>query len=330
MSPQMHCTACVVLMEEELIKHDKVAKVSADAGRREIIVQGDFDDIELEELALELTPLVSDYGYEIIPPGGQIEPKVNMREWAVALVVATAFVGFVKFLEGANLFDFVTTNESGGLPLSMVFVIGLIASVSSCMAVTGGVVLAISQSYAKSGAVRIPQTMFHVGRLIGFAVLGSLLGYAGSQFTLSVSAIMIMQGVLAAFMLLLGLNILGVPFAQRLTPTLPKTFGAKVLGLGRLQYRIAPFILGALTFFLPCGFTQSMQLYALSSGSPTSASIIMLTFALGTLPVLLALSFGSRFVKQSKLGLFYKVAGLLVVMFALMTLIGLLRALGVI
>ena len=48
-------------------------------------------------------------------------------------------------------------------------------------------------------------------------------------------------------------------------------------------------LVGAATFVLPCGFTQAVQLYALSTGSPATAGLVMATFALGTTPGLLAL-----------------------------------------
>jgi sulfite exporter TauE/SafE len=48
--------------------------------------------------------------------------------------------------------------------------------------------------------------------------------------------------------------------------------------------------LGALSFFLPCGFTQAVQIYALSTGSPLFAGVLLATFAIGTAPGLLALA----------------------------------------
>ncbi|MEI7901937.1 MAG: sulfite exporter TauE/SafE family protein [bacterium] len=34
-------------------------------------------------------------------------------------------------------------------------------------------------------------------------------------------------------------------------------------------------LLGAASFFLPCGFTQAVQIYALSTGNPLTAGMIM-------------------------------------------------------
>jgi hypothetical protein len=49
-------------------------------------------------------------------------------------------------------------------------------------------------------------------------------------------------------------------------------------------------VLGAATFFLPCGFTQAIQIYALSTGSPAAAAAVLGAFALGTAPGLLAVA----------------------------------------
>ena len=43
-------------------------------------------------------------------------------------------------------------------------------------------------------------------------------------------------------------------------------------------------LVGAATFFLPCGFTQAVQVYALSTASPVAAGAIMATFAVGPPP----------------------------------------------
>ena len=47
--------------------------------------------------------------------------------------------------------------------------------------------------------------------------------------------------------------------------------------------RFSPFIIGSLTFFLPCGFTVIAQGLALASGSIFSGALIMLFFSLGTI-----------------------------------------------
>jgi len=72
-------------------------------------------------------------------------------------------------------------------------------------------------------------------------------------------------------------------------------------------------VVGALTFLLPCGFTQSMQLLALQSGSMWQGMLIMTAFALGTLPVLFGLGMGTKYIKDKISFINPLIASLLVV-----------------
>ena len=62
---------------------------------------------------------------------------------------------------------------------------------------------------------------------------------------------------------------------------------ATAAGAGYADARAA--LLGAGSFLLPCGFTQAVQVYALSTGDPIRGALIMGGFALGTMPGLLAI-----------------------------------------
>jgi len=76
-------------------------------------------------------------------------------------------------------------------------------------------------------------------------------------------------------------------------------------------------MVGALTFFLPCGFTQAMQIYAISTGSFVQGAMIMGLFAIGTAPGLLSIGGITSAVKGSAARKFFKVAGVVVILFAL-------------
>ena len=79
-----------------------------------------------------------------------------------------------------------------------------------------------------------------------------------------------------------------------------------------------PFIMGAATFFLPCGFTITAQSLALLSGNAVQGALIMGAFALGALPVLFFIGLSSvKFNSKPHLAeRFSKVAGFLVLFFA--------------
>jgi hypothetical protein len=94
---------------------------------------------------------------------------------------------------------------------------------------------------------------------------------------------------------------------------------SKVFGITKnhteFNHKNSVFI-GALTFFLPCGFTQAMQVYAISSGNFVSGAIIMGLFALGTAPGLLSIGGLTSTLRGSIAKRFFKIAGIVVILFA--------------
>jgi sulfite exporter TauE/SafE len=174
--------------------------------------------------------------------------------------------------------------------------------------------------------------MFHGGRIVSFFILGGAIGAIGSAFTLNTSATFILGLVIAIVMFILGINLLDVfSWAKKLQPGMPKFLSKNALGLSKFNHTLTPLLVGVITFFLPCGFTQSMQIYTLGTGSFLTGAFTMLAFALGTLPVLALISFSSFSIqKSSKAGIFFKSAGLIVILFALFNLINSLVVVGII
>ena len=133
-------------------------------------------------------------------------------------------------------------------------------------------------------------------------------------------------------MLLMGLNLLDVfSFTKKIQPAMPKLISRHALAVSKMNHVVTPLLVGIATFFLPCGFTQSMQIYALSTGSFWSGALTMFAFALGTFPVLAFISFSSLNIGTGrKAGIFFKTAGIIVIVFALFNLINGLVAVGLI
>lgn len=208
------------------------------------------------------------------------------------------------------------------------FLLGLLASVSSCLAVVGGLVLSLSAKVAEDDKrnTRVFY-LFHFGRLAGFAVFGGALGALGGLVAISQTVVSGLTIVAALVMLLLGLNLVGLLSGK--TVKLPRSIFNSFTKLEHST--LAPLLLGVGTFFFPCGFTQSAQIAALASGSFWSGALIMTAFALGTLPMLLALSFGSVALADTRYArVFFKVAGVVVLIFGIFALWSSLTALGVV
>jgi len=202
------------------------------------------------------------------------------------------------------------------------FLIGIVASVSSCLAIIGSVVIAFSERYrAKKEkffdyALK-PNLLFHAGRLGGFFALGGLLGAIGGSINLSGRFIAIYTMIIAFVMAILGLNILGFfPSIATIGLHMPKMFSEKWDKLRQSENSSMPFFLGTFSFFLPCGFTQSMQLIALASGSFWQGALVLFLFALGTVPALMVLGVTTAWTRSKNILIFQKVAGVLILLFA--------------
>lgn len=246
-----------------------------------------------------------------------------------ALPIAVAVITIFVLLQKAGLTSFIS---GGDVSYGTAFLIGLIASVSSCLAIVGGLVLSLSASSAREGGTWRTQSLFHIGRIGGFFILGGLVGVIGNSLHLGLTANIVLGGIVALVMLLLGINLLDVfHFTKKLQFTLPTSFSKKVVSGSRRDHYLAPLLVGIGTFFLPCGFTQSMQLYALSTGSFVQGALTMTVFALGTFPVLALLSFGSLNIAHKPWkGIFFKTAGVIVIVLALFNLANTLATAGII
>ena len=323
----MHCNACVLMIESELKELPGITHVKASLHDHSVEVTGNFDEKTPEAIAIELTTPLKPHGYIV-----SIEKQTKVTNWSdfkIAVPIALAFAVLFVLLQKLGIVNLV---GAGNVTYGTAFVIGIIASLSTCMAVVGGLVLSMSATFAKEGDRVKPQLMFHGGRLVSFFILGGVIGAVGSAFTLDTSATFILGLIIAIVMFILGINLLDVfPWAKKIQPSMPKFLGKHAHSVSKLNHALTPLLVGIATFFLPCGFTQSMQLYTLSTGSFVSGALTMFTFALGTLPVLALVSFSSFTVKNSpKSGIFFKTAGLVVILFAIFNLINSLVIIGII
>lgn len=116
----------------------------------------------------------------------------------------------------------------------------------------------------------------------------------------------------SAIMIVLGLHMLRL-FPAVSIPTLPRSFSDRIHRYASSESKGSALALGASTFFLPCGFTQALQLYVLVKGSAVVGALTMLTFAIATLPALLSLSAVSSFAKGKMQKHFLRVAGAVVI-----------------
>ncbi|OIO30519.1 hypothetical protein AUJ77_03010 [Candidatus Nomurabacteria bacterium CG1_02_43_90] len=253
----MHCNACVLMIESELGELPEVTSVKSVLKNHSLEIEGDFGSKTREQIAEELTLPLKSVGYTV-----SVEKHVPQKKWAdfkFAIPFALGFAILFIVLQKMGLVNFLNAGE---VTYGTAFVIGIVASLSSCMAVVGGLLLSMSATFAKEGDKIKPQLMFHGGRIISFFVLGGVIGLMGTAFTLNTVTTFILSFVVGVAMLILGINLLDIfHVTKKFQIGMPKFIAKRAHGVAKLNHTLTPFLVGIATFFLPCGFTQSMQMY---------------------------------------------------------------------
>ncbi len=325
----MHCASCEVLIERRLKNVAGVDKVRVSHTSGEVEL-----DCSFEPKLKDLGRAIKRDGYRIVQDKS-VTYKNTVIDYvqigAIFLILVAAY--FTLNHSGLTPHIGVSQNMSYGL----IFVLGLIAATSTCLAVTGGLLIAISARYSEAhpnltrAQTFKPHIYFNIGRVLSYTLFGALLGFIGSLFVFSSQISGIITIVVSVFMIFLGLQMLHlIPGLNRLQIKVPKFIAHRIYEKGSQEYKpTAPVLLGVLTFFLPCGFTQALQLYVLTTGSPIVGGLTMLAFSLGTLPGLLSLGALSSFTKGTAQKYFVRVAAVLVILLGVFSIFSGLNLVGI-
>ena len=273
--------------------------------------------------------MIEKAGYHLAS-SGIAESKQKWLEIGAALLIVFALWKLAQTFHLVSL----APSAAGAVTLGGVFLIGLVAGTSSCLAVTGGLLLSMAAKYNETHQSQTiveklrPLLSFNLGRLLSYFLFGGLVGLLGESIALSTKMTGLLNIAIALLMIGLALSLLHLlPNAFRLR--LPKRLSRAIVNLSDSRHPLAPLLLGALTFFLPCGFTQSLQLAALASGSALRGAMIMGVFAVGTLPSLLSLSLIASVARGSASRVFLRLSGALVLLLAVFNLTSGLTLLGI-
>jgi len=327
----MHCASCEILIEKRLVEISNIKSVDASAAKGQVVIEYEGSAPGIERL----NKIFARDNYTFSDKKDADSYVINL-DGAIKTLGLASLVIFVFFmLNRLGLGQFADVSAASSLP--SFFVLGLMAGASSCAALVGGIVLSMSKQWLElysdeSGTIKKmrPHIMFNIGRLASYAAFGAFLGAAGKTLQVSLKFSSFLVIAVSVLMVFLGLQMLGVRAFRRFQLTAPKFMTRYIANEKNFKGRYTPAILGALTVLLPCGFTITTQGIALLSGSAWQGAAIMLFFALGTAPALLAIGassvkFGSRphFAAQ-----FSKVAGIIVIFFALFNLNAQMNVLG--
>jgi sulfite exporter TauE/SafE/copper chaperone CopZ len=288
----MHCDACELLVEQTAKKIAGVEKVTANGKKHQVTVTLS-DELENAKFQSLMNTALKQSGYSLSSDAAKQYKSFFSATNGIAFIIAGAIGVMYLIFQGVNISSYFSATQ---LTPFNTFILGVIASLTSCMAVIGGVVLSLTASLEKQHKTRAV-IVFHIGRLLGFALLGGVTGMLGRMVIISGLAVTLLKIVVAFLMIVVSLDMLGVKLPK---VVLPKAI-AETLGVFNDKDGITgAFLVGVLTFFLPCAFTQSVQLYALTTRSFLDGMVTMGSFALGTMPVLVLLSVATSVVNIQK------------------------------
>ena len=184
--------------------------------------------------------------------------------------------------------------------LMMAFLIGLGGSLH-CVGMCGPLLLAFHGSQELSVNSLSRQLLYHSGRITTYAVFGGITGLLGQ--TIKIAGFQ--QGLSIFIGVLIGLGALGIighsftavkwPFMDRIFLKLKMKMGA-LLHKGKDTSR---FVLGMLNGFLPCGLVYVGLGGAMTTGCYEEGMLFMTFFGLGTLPLLLGVTFLGSLIKPA-------------------------------
>jgi sulfite exporter TauE/SafE len=221
--------------------------------------------------------------------------------------------------------------------LLLAFVTGLISSFGHCLGMCGGIVaiysarqsaLAKSEGASPTLLSRLGSlTPVHIGRLLTYTFLGAMIGLAGSLLD-KFGGLVGWQGffsiVVGIAMIAVSLSLMGVlpPIEVALTSIRGGTSPMqRMRGLFGKRGLAANLGLGILWGFLPCGLVFAMLVVAARTESWWGGALTMVAFGLGTVPTLLGFSLAANLLSPQLRGRLQFFAGILILLFALQTIL---------
>jgi sulfite exporter TauE/SafE/copper chaperone CopZ/plastocyanin domain-containing protein len=322
----MTCIHCQNRIEQKLQNTVGIrdATVSFTRGTADITYNEEVIDFAQIKAAIEAL------GYQM-PEGKEQKPAPEIIGTLVIILALYALLRGLGVSSVTSAFPLAETGMSWG----MLFVIGLVTSVH-CLAMCGGINVSQTLNIKKeeggslpprsglaafgvkssasplsgghprnapalSLSILLPAILYNSGRVISYTITGIIVGALGSVITVSGRFQGLVQLIAGVFMVIMGINMLGLfPALRRFNIRLPNLFAKKINE--QKSANKSPLIIGLFNGLMPCGPLQAMQLYALSTGSPIAGGIAMFLFSMGTVPLMFGLGALGSFLSSGAQG----------------------------
>lgn len=304
----MYCSACELKIESRLKLINGISKVQANYKTGEVTVTYNEGMVTLDEIKENIKAL----GYDI--------KNKNIKKEVVQNTLTFIIIGLLFFLlNKTGIFNKIPdVNEVADF--ASLFFIGLFTGIH-CIAMCGGINLSQSlkrtEMSKKLKSFNFSSLLYNTGRVLSYTIIGGVVGSIGSTFKFSLKAQGAIIIIASFFMVIIGLNFsFKFNLLKKITPSLPKSIINFLARIVRSSDK-TPFIVGMLNGAMPCGPLQTMQLYALSTGSFLKGSLSMFIFGTGTSIVMLTFGMASEFLtKKFNEERMFKTSGVIILFLA--------------
>jgi uncharacterized protein len=180
------------------------------------------------------------------------------------------------------------------------FLVGLLGGVH-CVGMCGGIVGALTLGLpdhvrGRPGAMLPYLLSYNLARVLSYTVAGALMGGVGllaANLAAVHQAQLVLQTLAGLFMIALGLYLGGWWYGLARLERLGGHAWRRIEPAGRrflpVRHPRHAFGLGLVWGWLPCGLVYSVLVWAIAAGGMLQGALLMLSFGLGTLPMLLAM-----------------------------------------
>ncbi|HLC94664.1 MAG TPA: sulfite exporter TauE/SafE family protein [Patescibacteria group bacterium] len=287
----MHCASCEFVIQHEVKKEKGVFSAVANHKKKTVCITSD-DHVNIAAI----NERIKKHGYTLFSAEAKTRTTnpfsgTKLGFLLVILLIALSLFKYFNATVGKN-FAFQE------MSIMVALLLGIVASLSTCMATTGVFFLSLSRAEGKTPEKsRSFTSLFSLGRVCSYGLFGGLIGFFGKSFMIDPRVSGVFTIIISFFMILIALSFLNIHFfSWRLNM---HRLVDRCINYAQKYPRFAPFILGGATFFMPCGFTQSLQLFALQSGGFLKGATFLGVFALGTVPSLFGISLVSNLAGKS-------------------------------
>lgn len=277
----MTCKNCEKRIQETFEKVEGVMDVTISLRKTELNLTFDESKLSIFDIKKKLESI----GYQAAP----IRKKENKF---FSVILNILFVLCFVFVQEKFAYMFSPTINEGSGNIMLLFV-GMLTSFH-CISMCGGINISqcnnnTSQNKNTKNNI-LPSVLYNLGRVVSYTIIGGIVGGIGSVLSLN-------QNVKVGIMVVAGLSM--ILMACRMGNLFSflknrKSPFSKILNIKtkiRLSFPNSPFVIGMLNGLMPCGPLQSMQIYALSTGSVLNGATSMFLFSVGTFPLMFLLGY---------------------------------------